>query len=346
MDDFSISSLHESKNEWASRLITILTPLIVDGYRSILDEALKLCRENNETEKYLMTFQNFISRIPKWNQTIIETEKNRISEKSGCSYLEDLVTCVHIIQLKILTAMRVGQKQKKIDINVPKLDDFIHKVYINVARKIYKNVYLFELNISPLQIQKHNRELEIIVQEGILNTLRESIPVDAILKAYMDETIEENVTEEIKEHYVDEPIKVENNNNNNNNNSNNNNNNNANNSNNSNESGTLFGNNFLNDNNNNQKPKLSFNNNDFVRDEFNNEQVVNASKDIDRLEQIGIERARQRKMDEADDDDDDNVRLKISDQNVELSSLDIHQISEPNINLLPDLLIDDIEILT
>ena len=40
MDDFSISSLHESKNEWASRLITILTPLIVDGYRSILDEAL------------------------------------------------------------------------------------------------------------------------------------------------------------------------------------------------------------------------------------------------------------------------------------------------------------------
>lgn len=335
MDDFSISSLHESKNEWASRLITILTPLIVDGYRSILDEALKLCRENNETEKYLMTFQNFISRIPKWNQTIIETEKNRISEKSGCSYLEDLVTCVHIIQLKILTAMRVGQKQKKIDINVPKLDDFIHKVYINVARKIYKNVYLFELNISPLQIQKHNRELEIIIQEGILNTLRESIPLDAILKAYMDETIEENVTEEIKEHYVDEPIKVDtisnttvpapdlNNN--------------------------LHNNvdNNLNRNLNNQKTKLSFSNNDFVRDEFNNEQVVNASKDIDILEKIGIERARQRKLDESDDDDDDdNVKLKISDQNVELNSLDIHQINEPNINLLPDLLIDDIEILT
>ena len=342
MDDFSISSLHESKNEWASRLITILTPLIVDGYRSILDEALKLCRENNETEKYLMTFQNFISRIPKWNQTIIETEKTRICEKSGCSYLEDLVTCVHIIQLKILTAMRVGQKQKKIDINIPKFDDFIHKTYINVARKVYKNVYLFELNISPLQIQKHNRELEIIVQEGILNTLRESIPVDAILKAYMDETIEENVTEEIKETYVDEPIKVETNNNNTNNNTNNNNTNNNNTNNNNNDSmttGNLFG-------NNNQKPKLSFNNNDFVRDEFNNEQVVNASKDFDRLEKIGIERAKQRKMDEEDDDDDDNVRLKISDQNVELNSLDIHQISEPNINLLPDLLIDDIEILT
>jgi len=329
MDDFSISSLHESKNEWASRLITILTPLIIDGYRSILEEALKLCRENNETEKYLMTFQNFISRIPKWNQTIIETEKNRICEKSGCSYLEDLVTCVHIIQLKILTAMRVGQKQKKIDINIPKLDDFIHKTYINVARKVYKNVYLFELNISPLQIQKHNRELELIVQEGILNTLRESIPVDAILKAYMDETIEENVTEEIKEQYVDEPIKVNTENVTSNNNNNN---------------GTSNNNNSS--SNNTQKTKLSFSNNDFVRDEFNNERIVNASKDIDVLEKIGNERAIKRKMDESDDDDDDdNVRLKISDQSVDLNSLDIHHINEPNINLLPDLLIDDIEIL-
>jgi glycosyltransferase involved in cell wall biosynthesis len=49
-------------------------------------------------------------------------------------------------QLKLLTAMRVGQKQKKININIPKLDDFIHKIYVHVARKIYKNVYLFEFS--------------------------------------------------------------------------------------------------------------------------------------------------------------------------------------------------------
>jgi hypothetical protein len=134
-----------------------------------------------------MTFQNFISRVPKWNPDIIERERNRICEKSGCTYLEDLVVCIHIIQLKILTAIRVGQKQKKIEINIPKLDDFIHKIYINVARKLYKNVYLFELGIQPLQIQKNHRELEMMVQECILNTLRESIPVESILKAYMDD---------------------------------------------------------------------------------------------------------------------------------------------------------------
>ena len=193
MDDFNVGSLHESKNEWGARLLTIFTPLIIEGFKSIFDESLKLCRVNEEMDKYLMTFQNLITRIPKWNANIIEKEKKRIIEKSGCGYLEELVTCVHIIQLKLLTAMRVGQKQKKIDINIPKLDDFIHNTYINVARKVYKNVYLFEINIAPLQIQKHNRELEIIVQECILNAVRESIPIEHILKAYMDETVEEDV---------------------------------------------------------------------------------------------------------------------------------------------------------
>ena len=311
MDDFNVSSLHESRNEWASRLVTILTPAIIDGYKSIFDEALKLCRENNEMDKYLMTFQNFITRIPKWNQTIIETEKNRICEKSGCVYLEDLITCVHIIQLKILTAMRVGQKQKKINIHIPKLDDFIHKCYIQVARKIYKNVYLFEINIPPLQVQKHNRELEIIIQESILNTLREGIPVETILKAYLDETVEEDVVEEIKEQVIEEPVKME-------------------------------------SVNQELNSKLSFNNIDSVRDENNLVSNIEASKSIERLEEISEMRNIQRKRDSEEEEENEsgeNMKLNITEDPVELDNLDIHNIDEPKVNLLPDLLIDDIEIL-
>jgi len=199
MDDFNISALHESKNEWGARLLTMLTPLIVEGLRSIFQEAHHLCEENRELDKYLMTFQNFLTRIPKWNPAIIEAERKRIIERSGCAYLEELVTCIHIIQLKLLTAMRVGQKQKKVDINIPSLDDFLHKVYIHVGRKVYKNVYLFEVGIPKLQIQKYNRELELLVQESILGAVRESIPVESILRAYLDETVEEDVVEEIKE---------------------------------------------------------------------------------------------------------------------------------------------------
>jgi len=328
MDDFNISTLHESRNEWSARLISILTPFIIDGYKSILNEALTLCKENNEMDKYLMTFQNLISRVPKWNQLIIENERKRICEKSGCSYLEDLVTCVHIIQLKILTVMRVGQKQKKIDINVPKLDDFIHNVYIHVARKIYKNVYLFDLNVAPLQIQKYNRELEVIVQECIMNTLRESVPVEAILRAYMDETVEEDVVEEIKEEIKHEVMNNTNN--------------------------TSNKPNIDNVNseypqkqdkcNDEQNVKISFNDVDLVKDEFNKEQQVVAPKTVDRLEKISEERYIQRKL-ETDDSDPEVDRIRILDDTVELDNLDVHIINEPELETLPDLIIDDIELL-
>ena len=123
MDDFNVTSLHESKNEWGARLLTILTPLIIEGFQSIYEESFTLCKENNEVDKHLMTFQNFLSRIPKWNTNILEVEQKRISDKSACAYLEDLITCVHIIQLKLLTAVRVGSKNKKIDVKIPKLED-------------------------------------------------------------------------------------------------------------------------------------------------------------------------------------------------------------------------------
>lgn len=351
MDDFNVSSLHESKNEWGSRLLTILTPHIMEGLRSIFDEAVKLCKENDENDKYLMTFQNFITRIPKWNSIIIEKERIRILEKSACAYLEDLITCVHIIQLKILTAIRVGQKQKKIDINIPKVDDFIHKVYIYVARKVYKNVYLFELNIPPLQVQKNYRELEIIIQECILNTVRDSIPVEAILRAYMDETVEEDLVEEVKEQVIEtpetkkptevqiikeeervkehskEPLRLE--------------------------SEAITENIVVKTETlefpglAKEESHLSFDNTDYAVDSYNNEEKIAAPKDVERLEEISQLRNAQRKIAEQmeDDEEQDNVKLKIFEDSVDLDGLDVHVIDQPNINLNDNLLLDDVEIL-
>ena len=328
MDDFNVNALYESKNEWSSRLITIMTPLIIEGVRSIFEESIQLCSSNKEMDKYLMTFQNLISRIPKWNSTIIEEERNRIVEKSKCTYLEDLITCVHVIQLKVLTAVRVGQKQKKIELDIPKLDIFIHKVYIHIARKVYKNVYLFEINIPPLKIQRNNRELEVMVQESILNAVRDSIPVETILKAYMDETVEEDVIEEIKEKEVKETEEMrrlrqsrE-------------------------TPGRIVEENKplprlelpttstipssyddlsdSDDDETNNKQKIAFNDVDLVRDQNNYDGEINAPKTIDRLEQISKERYEQRKQEE-EDDDDEPVKLKIMDDfsdNLNIQSLD------------------------
>jgi hypothetical protein len=207
MDDYNVNVLSEAKNEYSSRLVTILTPLMLEGIKSIFAEATKLCLDNDEEEKYLMTFQNFLSRVPKWNDTIVEEETKRIVTNSRCSYLEDLLTCVHITQLKILTSIRVSQKQKKIDIDIPKLNTFIHKCYIMYARKLYSNVYLFERDVLPLNYQKNMREAELMCQESVLNVIRDNMPVENILRAYIDETVDEEIIEETIEKTVDEAVK-------------------------------------------------------------------------------------------------------------------------------------------
>lgn len=329
MDDFVISNLHESRNEWCSRLVSIFTPLVIEGIRSIFNESWKMCLDNDEASKYLMTFQNLLSRVPKWNNIIIEEERKRIIDRSGCGYLEDLITCVHIIQLKVLTCIRVGNKQKKIDISIPKLDVFIHKVYIHVARKVYMNVYLFEKNISPLQIQKNHRELESIIQECILMTIRESIPTEAIIRAYMDESVEqeeeviiENMedTEPTVEPDAAEPEpeqkKVE-------------------------EKVPEVVPTIQNLDDKEVVTKLSFNDTDSVLNNVNKVEKVDAPKSLERLEDISTSRAISRRLEEEDSDTDDE-RLQIHTDLIDLSGFDI--LDEPSDkNMSDEISLDGIE---
>ncbi len=357
-----MSSLSESKNEWCARLVDTLTPAIIEGLKSIFKEALELCEENGENDKYLMTFQTFLSRIPKWNDTIISEERARIERITQCGYLEDLITCVHVIQLKALTCVRVGQKQKKIDIDIPSVNAFIHKVYINVARKLYTNVYLFEADMPPLQLQKNNRALEVFTQESILNTIRDTMPVETILRAYMDETEEEevNIKEEIIEEPVEEtpdPQEV------------------------TQEATQEATQKATQEATQEEKEKatqeekekatqeapvintpisdasvasaaaptsviapenISFSNTDQTQDALGNETLVSAPKTIERLEQIAMEAA-QKRRDEEDEEDDEDDRLIIGD-NVRLDIADINDLNKPP--PLPPPVLDDIEILS
>jgi hypothetical protein len=319
MDDFVLGNLQESRNEFCARLINILTPHVIFGLKSIFDEAWRLCIDNDEVPKYLMTFQNFLMRVPKWNAAIIEQEATRIVERSGCGHIEELITCVHIVQLKMLTCMRAGSKQKKIDIAIPKLSDFIHKVYINSARKVYSNVFLFEKSKQHLQVQKHNRQLELIVKECILNTVRESIPIEHLLKVYMeDEFIEEDTevvdTEEIisqdpvieEEEEEEKELQQEQ------------------------EAAAVIA---EAEENVTKRQTITFDDIDRVRvlgsdSEQHAEEFVNAPKTLERLEEISIRNFAKRKEEEDgyDDDDETDDTLRIGDP-VSLGDLDVDEFS-------------------
>lgn len=331
MDDYNITTLYESQNEWVARLVNILTPEIIYGFREMLKEAIKLCNNNNESDKYLMTFQNFMARVPKWNESMVINETQRIMESSGCAYLNDLVSCVHIIQLKCLSCIRVGQKTKTVDIDIPKLSVFIHQIYINASRKLYKNVYLFEQKITPLEYQRNQNMLEIMIKECIVNSIRDNVPVDKLLKVYLENQDEEEliVNEEIIEEKseglpklamdniirsdnkvlteekasIDEPIELE----------------------------PLQLNVVLDDDVNSDQSRyrptsapgrLTFSDIDSTLNENNVEEQVEAPKSIERLEKISEEKYIKRVQEEAYNDVEDELeRIQIDNEPVNFESL-------------------------
>jgi hypothetical protein len=296
-----------------------------------------MCVETGEIDKYLMTFQNLLSSIPKWNSIIVDEERKRIIEKSGCNYLEELITCVHVIQLKVLTCIRVGNKQKKIDISIPNLNTFIHKVYIHVARKVYSNVFLFEKNISSLLQQRNNRELEIIVQECILMSVRESIPTESIIRAYLDESVEEEqevIIEPIKEEINDKLDNDEN-------------------------MGVVDadkgGDKTVADKEEEKPPvsvpsikdlndepvitRLTFNDYDSAIDVEQNESKIHAPKTVERLEEISISKLMQKKLEESEEEDNDKIKI------MEPIHLDVLDMAADESRSLEKTLSDDVPLL-
>jgi hypothetical protein len=189
-------------------------------------------------------------------------------------------------------------------------------------------------------MQKNNRELETIVQECILNAIRESIPTEAIIRAYMDESVEQE--EEVIIEKIEEPEVVEDKTNTG--------------SDNQNSDETTIADpirkeedipsvvpTIQNIDNEQVVTRLTFNDMDAVLDENNNINKVNAPKTIDRLEEISTSRALQRKLEEMEDDDDED-RIKIHTDTIDLSGFDVLDNDKTNY-VTQDFVLDDIEVL-
>jgi hypothetical protein len=203
MDDFIPQTLNESLNEWCARLVNVLTPRVIENIWKLLEEARRTAIDAKQLDKYLLSFQQLLQFVPKWSTSQVEEVRKYIIQKSGCHHLEELITCAHIILTKALVCARPGNRQKQLNVSIPKIDVFIHKVFIKSAGHAYRNAYLFEKEVSNLQKQRNMLELEKLVHRAILDVIRENIPEEEIIRAFLDEnyeyeeeTIIENIPEE------------------------------------------------------------------------------------------------------------------------------------------------------
>jgi len=192
MDSFNnADTLEVSIITYGQILLNYLTVPILEGIQSIFNEAKKICDEKREYNRYLKTFQELLPSVKVWTDDIVDEEVKRIIQKSNCNFLTELITCVHIIKLKALTAIRVSNQNKVIDITTPNLNTFIKNVYVKVAREFYTKIHLFKLGISG-EKQMENRMQQLhIIKKSIIDTINDTMPVEQVIRSYLDETVEQ-----------------------------------------------------------------------------------------------------------------------------------------------------------
>ena len=198
-ENWSVRVLVDAKTEYTKQLLDLLTPRFYEGIVSIYEDSKRICHTEKDPN-ILITFQQLLRSIPKWNQKILETEYNRIIQKSNCDFLEDLITAIFVANTKILTTIKTDQrvKQHKLDLSVPNGHTFIHKCYVQIAREFWKNPYLFDDTSSSCDIQRNMRDSYSMIDKAVTESIRKQLPVRHILKEYLGEIVEEDDNEDIE----------------------------------------------------------------------------------------------------------------------------------------------------
>jgi hypothetical protein len=194
----SVNVYAEAKSEYTRQLCQILTPSLQIYFLDVL-KGIK--EKEPDSRRLLWNFQALLQEIPDWNQDKVIRETEKIQRDSNCDYLEELLTAVFIAHTKVLSAIRITAKQKKLQLTIPKIDHFLHRTLRETGRILWGNAFLLAEQGTPIERQKNMRQVEGLIMEGIQQSIRSLLPVKTILKEYLND--DEDDEDEEKEKVAD-----------------------------------------------------------------------------------------------------------------------------------------------
>ena len=178
----SSNGIVQAKEEYTKELINLITdPMCA----KLLDIYTNINAKTTKKREVIINTQYALREIPLWNQACINVEVDKIRQK--CEFLDDLVAAIFVTNVKILSSIKMGKEKQKIQVTMPKTDQFIHKIYTQAAHTLYDNAYIFSSQYDP---QKRKADIIIFVQKSIEDTIRTSLPFRNILQNYLGKTVE------------------------------------------------------------------------------------------------------------------------------------------------------------
>jgi len=171
-----LNVLVEAKKEYLNQLCIMMCPFIIEAF----EEMYKKAEEMSKGRQVLIQYQQLLKDVQTWNDSIIKNHADR--HANSCSWFSDLLAAVFVSFVKILSSVRLKTENKKISIKLPTNEIFVHACYVNVAKDLYKDPYVYHDEMS-----KYDRDdkLNARITTAIEKTIKELIPVQQILKTYM-----------------------------------------------------------------------------------------------------------------------------------------------------------------
>ena len=204
VQDSSAAIYSEAKSEYTDQLVFNFQPALLRFFLDRFAEVKVSPTVSSKAKSALSEFQESLSQIPDWNLDKVYSETSELLKAINCDYIEDLITAVFIAHTKILSAIRLHSKpRRKINITVPKPDHFMHRTMSECSRFLWSNVYLFDDTVSSVDRQKNMNDVNKLLERGILQAIRNLLPVKSILRDSLqeddDDAIQVNTQEELAE---------------------------------------------------------------------------------------------------------------------------------------------------
>ncbi len=192
MEKFDAACLTDAKKEYTQRLVRKIKTPFSEKIFSILKEVKDECSENHEDENILFYFQNKLQKVPEWEDVKISQFTNFVIAQTKCDYIEELLQAVFIVHTKVLAVIQPSSSNKKSEIKLPSIEDFIFQAFINTAKEMWKFAYIFKKTNNSCEYQQNATLCEDKIAKVIVETIEDMLPVRDLLVEHVKEYIDDD----------------------------------------------------------------------------------------------------------------------------------------------------------
>ena len=166
----NINVLVTAREEYLSQLMDIL----IGFCKPVLKKMFHNSQKNAFFGYKYREFQEALREIQGWNDVVVN---DKVKDLCGqCPYFSELLKAIFVINVKIMSCVKFNPKGKGIKIEIPQLNLFVHKLFIEIGRKFY---------YEPTLITEPDTEIDDVIESSITELLRKQIPIQQILQEYL-----------------------------------------------------------------------------------------------------------------------------------------------------------------